>query len=77
MLSVKAGTIYVPKFSELQLRPCPDPPSKLEIKNFVVDACARHKAGYINRPLNPGFTKDSKTVPDKNFLLAILSTLEP
>lgn len=62
------GRAYVPKYSDVRLRPCPCPPKKAILLEKLSSATAKRK-------LELGF--DSDKAPDKRWLIATLSTLNP
>ena len=62
------GRLYCPRFKDIRLLPCPKPPPKLLIMKGVNEALK----GKTRLPL--GFDKDH--LPNKSWLLAILSTVD-
>lgn len=66
---VLAGQVYCPKFSDIKLAPCPQPPDKDTLIKY-----ANQIRTPNGKPL--GIGSDDHT-PDKDWLLALLSTHRP
>ena len=60
------GSIYCPKFDELKLRPCPKPPTKILILEEI---------DKIFGTSGKTIGSTDKALPETQFLLAVLSTL--
>jgi|LauGreDrversion4_2_1035121.scaffolds.fasta_scaffold1181848_1 hypothetical protein len=63
---VISGQLYCPKYVDIRLRPCPLPPDK----DHLIKMC-QTSAG------NKSLGIDEAHQPDKGWLLAVLSTLNP
>ena len=77
MQGLRYGQIHCPKTDIIKLRACPDPPSKFDVIDALLTEAANYKENGIRKPINLGFTRDSKCVPDKLWCLHVLSTLNP
>jgi len=71
MLKVKDGLFWVPKFEQVMLRPCPMSPKKELIVKAILE-----RFEEINW-LSTGWTMDAACQANKDWLLAVLSTLHP
>jgi hypothetical protein len=65
---VRDGVTWIPKYTEIQQRPCPDPPSKEKVYS------AMNRALRKSRKKMDILSIDQLTRP---YMLTILSTLEP
>ena len=77
MQAVRYGNIHCPLTKFIKLRACPDPPCKADIVEALLTEAANYKEANRPKPLNLGFTRESKCFPDKLWLLHVLSTLNP
>ena len=65
---VRLGHVFCPKYATLKLRACPKPPEKKDIIFSLLEEAVK-----INEVI--GFDLESKVQPNKDWLLATLSTL--
>ena len=68
MQGIIEGKVFCPKYSDIKLLPCPDPPPKEIILDEVGKVTTEHE-------LDTGATENK--VPDKDWLLSVLATLKP
>ena len=64
---VKNGKVWAPKYVDLAMRPCPQPPTKLMLVEALYNECGSQ--GLICLVFDP------QHMPDKEWLLVSLSTL--
>jgi hypothetical protein len=62
LTQVRYGHLHCPKYEEIRLKSCADPPIKASIVDAIMVEC--HKQN-----VNLGFDADSKVLPDKLWLL--------
>ena len=69
LIAVKKGELFCPKYEDIRLRPCPIPPTKLELIKEIIK---------LNKLMdwNMGLDEEGK-FPDTHWLLAVLSTYSP
>ena len=67
--NVLTGKTFCPKFSDVKLRPCPRPPSKEVLLKKFMKIVADHSWQSVGI--------DEKHVPDKRWLLDMVSTFTP
>ena len=67
--NVRDGSVWCPKYEDLKLRPCPYPPERVRVLEELEIACRKHKKAF---PI-----KDIKKLPNIEWALNCLSTLEP
>ena len=70
LTGVRFGKFWAPRFDDVKLRGCPDEPSKEEVLHEVLAALKEKCLPSLSGDLN-------KKVPEKKWLLACLSTLNP
>ena len=68
MAGIRDGKIYCPKYDDMKLQPCPDPPSKESILEEVVKFTTQNE-------LDIGATENK--IPDKDWLLNVLAIFKP
>ena len=73
LLAVRQGVVYCPKYSEIRIRQCFDPPTKeVLVKELLRIVRAKRP------PLNIGIASETKGgLPDKGWVLFLISTFEP
>ncbi len=67
--AVRQGKFYCPKYGEIKMLPCPNPPPKEMLINKVKFAAKRLKLA------DTGI--DEKHEPDRKWLVDVLATLQP
>lgn len=70
MIQVRSGELYVPKYIDIRLRPCPEPPTKTTLLAMVIFTLQQKGL----RPMGGEIKKGR--VPNQEWLLAVLSTLD-
>jgi len=68
---VRSKEIYVPMYTDVRLRPCPRPPNRDTLAQYVLDAA--EQAGKADL----GFSMKRGNFPNGAWLLNVLSTLNP
>ena len=68
MQGVRKGQYFCPKYGEIRLKPCPVPPTRNEI-NLELQNWANSKG------LNLGFSGKNDILPEKQWMLSVLSTV--
>ena len=69
LLNVLQGHYWCPLFKDIKLKPCVKAPVKEVLLNALLKLCRRHM-------LNVAWI-DEKHSPDKDWIVAVLSTLDP
>jgi len=69
LLGVRKGTFWVPRYKEVRLEPCPNPPKKSLLFKAITDHIAQLPAP------RPKLGLKDHTVVDKDWLIKVLSTL--
>jgi len=72
LLGIRKGQLWVPRYEQVRLAPCPLPPTKKEF----VDEVFRHLASK-NVSVNLGFGPDEWDKVDLDWIKNVLSTLDP
>jgi hypothetical protein len=75
MQGVRAGLIWCPKYEQVRLRCCLVPPSTKQLVTWVEEALRLQQANHPQRPVKHGF--DGRKLPDQQWALHALSTLQP
>ena len=73
LCAIRHGDVKCPKYEEIKIRPCIDPPSKELVVKELLKICRAR-----NPPIELGIaTETSPGLPDKSWALFILSTFAP
>ena len=68
MEKVREGVIWCPKYKDVRLRPCPDPPTKETLMNILAELTTKFKLD---------FGAKEYATPDKEWLLICISSKDP
>jgi hypothetical protein len=75
MMAVRRRSVWCPRYEDVRLRPCLVPPPTKQLLAWIDEALNIQRHNYPARPVQLGFA--ANRVPDQQWALHALSTLEP